>query len=802
MEGNLIAIERSRDAHSIRALLRLAAIALFLTSGIAPAVRADEIVDCDLLVVGGAEGGVAAAVQAARLGVKSIVLVNDIDWLGGQFTAEGLCAIDEWTVYKGEKAAFPRSGLFLEIMDRIEAWMRERYGVARPGNSFCAWTTCEPRDTERLFRELVAPYLAERGGPLRIYEHFEPASVNVTDGAVRSVAFESTRGGQPLQVSARLTIDASDWGDVVRLSGAAYLRGPDLKDRFQEPSAPTDAAEVQPNEMNPLTYCLVLRECEMPEITPAPPHYDERTYFGTTTATRDEYRALGWPKGTMGPFAPAWRDSVMAKGPYNEPPTVYTHRRLVDRHHNKLAPGSEAVLVNWPLQDYPTYDFPAHVAAELDAAEPGASRKNFVDMTQAQRRIVFADVKRHALGMLHHLQTTVHDKEPKQPISFRHLKLTDEFGTPDKLPPKPYVREALRLAALYVLREQDLRDADGVQSWARHMAADNVMGFQFNIDFHPTRRIFLTSDRGGPWAHIHSSLRNWSTHTDRCGLPLRSLVPETLDGLVTAGKSLGVTSIVSAAVRLHGHGMLSGQAAGTLAALCLDRKLAPRQVARDMKLVRIVQSQLISPPLDPFTKKTPPGVLLWPYQDTPPSADYFVAANQLAIRAILPGEPGLQDFEPQKVVRRRDAARAVARAMLSCGVKDAYIPTASTPTLTDVALSDADTRPIESLAAWGLIDRAEKFQPDEPATSAWLAAIFAKLKWKFAATEAAELTRARLAIAFWNAIADRPEKTFESSGSYLAAGSDLDGDGRSDLDDPLPFDRDNDSVPDRLDADP
>ena len=51
---------------------------------------AEDAVQADLLVVGGTESGCAAAVQAARMGVERIVLVNDIEWLGGQFSAEGL----------------------------------------------------------------------------------------------------------------------------------------------------------------------------------------------------------------------------------------------------------------------------------------------------------------------------------------------------------------------------------------------------------------------------------------------------------------------------------------------------------------------------------------------------------------------------------------------------------------------------------------------------------------------------------------------------------------------------------------
>jgi heterodisulfide reductase subunit A-like polyferredoxin len=52
-------------------------------------------IDSELLIVGGTESGCAAAIQAARMGVRSIVLVSDTKWLGGQFSTEALVAIDE-----------------------------------------------------------------------------------------------------------------------------------------------------------------------------------------------------------------------------------------------------------------------------------------------------------------------------------------------------------------------------------------------------------------------------------------------------------------------------------------------------------------------------------------------------------------------------------------------------------------------------------------------------------------------------------------------------------------------------------
>lgn len=49
--------------------------------------------ETNLLIVGGTESGWAAAMQAARMGEKSITLVNDTGWLGGQYTSEAVCTL-------------------------------------------------------------------------------------------------------------------------------------------------------------------------------------------------------------------------------------------------------------------------------------------------------------------------------------------------------------------------------------------------------------------------------------------------------------------------------------------------------------------------------------------------------------------------------------------------------------------------------------------------------------------------------------------------------------------------------------
>jgi hypothetical protein len=82
---------------------------------------AAESIQTDLLIVGGTESGWAAAIQAARMGCKSITVVHDGPWLGGQYTEQGLVCVDEskgagkigWGPdWHPMKRSFHRFGLF------------------------------------------------------------------------------------------------------------------------------------------------------------------------------------------------------------------------------------------------------------------------------------------------------------------------------------------------------------------------------------------------------------------------------------------------------------------------------------------------------------------------------------------------------------------------------------------------------------------------------------------------------------------------------------------------------------------
>ena len=78
-------------------------------------------------------------------------------------------------------------------------------------------------------------------------------------------------------------------------------------------------------------------------------------------------------------------------------------------------------------------------------------------------------------------------------------------------------------------------------------------------------------------------------------IPLGALLPQRLDNVLAAGKCLGVTHITNGCYRLHPVEWNVGEAAGALAAFCLDRRTRPRAVGADPRLLADFQAALNVP---------------------------------------------------------------------------------------------------------------------------------------------------------------------------------------------------------------
>ena len=562
---------------------------------------AADSIQADLLVVGGTESGCAAAVQAARMGVQRIVLVNDIEWLGGQFSAEGVGAIDENRAhgYNGT-VPIPRSGLFRDVIDTIEEKNAKLYGgIRRPGNTRVI-TTGRPIVSEQVFRELLAPY--EKSGQITRFSNYHVKSVMTEGNRVFGVEFASDDGEEKLSVHAKITIDASDWGDVIKGSGAKWDAGLDAKSEFGEPSAPESGEPG--TDMNPITWCMILEQRKEKSLFPKPAEYDPR-YFNKL-----------W----------SWIDEKFS----------YTTRRLVDGAGFKEIDHPDILLINVPPVDYPLDVYPENVAAALEATEAGASKKNLVAMTPTQRDIVFNDARKHSLKYYYHLQ----QRFPK----FHNMALSEEFGTKHKLPPKPYVRESLRLVARHIICEQEVLGFGSRSNYARTMFPDAVFSWQFELDFHPTKRSWTTDQKeNGPWEAVFRGNRRFGRGgTGRCVFPLRALLPSEIKGLLAAQKNLGYTSIVSSSCRLHDQSIHAGQASGAVAAISLRHGEDPTDFYLKPKRIEEIWQGLLE-------VESGAPLAIWPFADVDPFDAGFVALQHLALRKLLSLGPSDTSFHPDKV---------------------------------------------------------------------------------------------------------------------------------------------------------
>lgn len=192
-----------------------------------PARQVPVTHDVDVLVVGGGPAGTTAAIAAARLGAR-VMLVERYNHLGGLSTGGLVIWIDRMTDWDGNLVI---QGLGQELMDRLPA-------EAKLGPSKAAWGSREAAEVARwkprfsAFHDTVtwAPMIdpeqlkavslrAVREAGAEILFHAWASTAIVEDGQLRGVVFESKQGR--FAITARVVVDTTGDGDVFASAGEA-----------------------------------------------------------------------------------------------------------------------------------------------------------------------------------------------------------------------------------------------------------------------------------------------------------------------------------------------------------------------------------------------------------------------------------------------------------------------------------------------------------------------------------------------------------------------------------------------------
>lgn len=244
--------------------------ALKKSRAVKPSSQAKHV---DVLVIGGGASGISAAVQSARMGVRTMV-AEETHWIGGMLTSAGVSCVD------GNYNL--RSGLFGEFADSLAC----RYGgwdALKTG-----WVSNINFEPE-VGQEILTNIAASCGDALEICRHTRMVDVK-RSGQSWEVTLENVFG-RSYKVMADVLIDGTELGDVAKACGVEYRIGMEASSETGESIAPEKANDV----IQDLTYVVVLKDYGPDaDMTIAKPEgYDPAPFYNCAANPKNVENATG-----------------------------------------------------------------------------------------------------------------------------------------------------------------------------------------------------------------------------------------------------------------------------------------------------------------------------------------------------------------------------------------------------------------------------------------------------------------------------------------------------------------------------
>ncbi len=530
---------------------------------------------CEVLIVGGGIGGCAAALAASSMGAE-VVLTEQFEWVGGQLTSQAVPPDEQpWIEEFGCTASYRR------YRDNVRQHYRDHYPLTskarndprlNPGEGWVSRLCHEPRVALAVLNGMLEEARAS-GARLKELARHRPVACDVDGDRIRAVRLFDEVSGKEKTISAKVVLDATETGELLPLSGVEYVVGSEAQSETQEPHATENA---EPENVQGFTWCFAMA------YDPAGDHTIERpTQYSRWRDFRPEFwpgPLLGWETShpithevkrwplfaderSLGLFE--YRrilcnenfDGNNARFPYAEWAGIgHPHPDPLPRGRGNPFP-HEVTIVNWPQNDY-------FLGTILDV-EPEIAAQRLEDSRQL------------SLSLLYWLQSEAPREEKGVGYSGLYLR-PDIAGTADGLCMAPYIRESRRIRAQFTVCEQ-------------HVAADCNPGKSVAPDF------FDSVGIGAYRIDLHPS-SNGRNSIDIASLPfqipLGALIPIRMDNLLAACKNIGTTHITNGCYRLHPVEWNIGEAAGALAAFCIEKKVEPRQVREKRELLSEFQGLL------------------------------------------------------------------------------------------------------------------------------------------------------------------------------------------------------------------
>ncbi len=528
------------------------------------AIAAAKELHCDVAIIGGGLGGVAAALAALRNGQR-VILTEETDWIGGQTTSQ-IVPPDEHRWIE----AFGGTQAYRNYRRAIRAYYRRHYPLTEaaravthlnPGNGSVSRICHEPRVSVAVLEAMLAPYAS--GGRLTVLLKHTPMAADVQGNTVRAVTVKSLASGRDYTISARYFLDATELGDLLPLTKTEYVTGFESKQQTGEPHG---AEQMQPLNMQAITWCFAMEHrAGEDHIIDQPEDYKFWRDYVPQLDTPWPGKLLAWEqphphtlKSRVGSIDPEGK-GLAPQGAYD----FWKYRRILDRQN--FVPGTfaaDVTIVNWPMNDY----FLGPII-EVSAADVAKHLRG---------------AKQLSLAWFYWLQTEA--PRPDGGLGWKGLRLRPDItGTEDGLAKYPYIREARRVQAEFTVLEQHVgtqartellgKQADEVIA---ETFADSIGVGSYRIDLH-------MSTGGNNYIDVSSLPFQ---------IPLGALIPRRVENLLPACKNIGTTHITNGCYRLHPVEWNIGEAAGALAAQAIQLKQAPRSIRNNRQLLTDFQAKL------------------------------------------------------------------------------------------------------------------------------------------------------------------------------------------------------------------
>ena len=488
----------------------------------------------DVVVYGGTSGGAAAAVQAARMG-KKVVLVEPGRHLGG-LTSGGLGATDI-----GNKQAI--GGIAREFYQRVfrhyqepKAWKYQTLDQYRPMSGRMVdkdtmWGF-EPHVAESIFQEM----LREAKVPVWFGERLDLKSgVKKVGPRIQAIVMESGR-----TLRARMFLDATYEGDLLAKAGVTYTVGREANAQYGETLNGVQVANARYHQftkpVDPYVRPGDPASGLLPGVEAGPPLADgqgdrrvQAYNFRMCTTDVPENRR-DWPKPKD--YDPARYELLLRNFEAGDDRVPWAPGRMPNRKtdtNNNFAISTDNIGRN--------YEYP--------------------DADCAKRAEILQEHENYQKGLMWTLANS-----PRVPEKVRRQFQTwglakDEFVDNDNWPHQLYVREARRMVSDCVMTEHHCK--------ARQVADDSVGLAAYGMDSHNTQRYVDAAGHARNEGDVEVGVAG------PYPVSYRSIVPKAgqCDNLLVP-VCLSATHIAYGSIRMEPVFMILGQSAATAALQAID----------------------------------------------------------------------------------------------------------------------------------------------------------------------------------------------------------------------------------------